>query len=323
MTELPDQVLSAAGASEEEQTAYLAETDTEGEDEEDIDLDKLQPLTTKLASQSKFPVGCKVWCKARNSKIQPKILKAKAAVVVEVYFYFGTMQTVYKVKAEAPTKHETILYEHQLVYAMNCPVCVENLNTNSGVDGIIVSPSTKRGNDGCRVVTYAVQFSEEGGGIIIEQDVAAERIKYRDNGVESSRKGETRGEKLETSSVIEGGLAIEEKEEAHNETREDLPKTAETNNRPLSSVHAVSSDNKHSDRTKSLVTADRWQPPTSAQKRSAEFEAIERSSKLVKIENDKSLARKVVYKIVVPPWVPQMKGGQKCSSLSGSLFGEY
>lgn len=318
MTELPDQVQSAAGASEVEQTAYLAETDTEGEDE-DIDLDNLQPLTPTLASRSKFPIGCRVWYNVGNSKTQhrdQKIMRAKAAIVVEVYFLFGIMKYVYKVKSEAPTEHEIILYEHKLVYAINCPVCVENPNTNSGVDGIIVSPSIKRGSDGCRVVTYAVQFLDEGGGIIIEHEIAAGRIKYRDNGVESSRKSETRGEKPETSGVNEGGLAIKEKE-AHNET--DLPKTAETNNRSLSSAHAVSSDSKHSDRAKPLVTANRWQPPTSAQRRSAEFEAIERPSKLVKIiENDRSLASKVVYTIVVPPWVPQMHPGR-----GGPLFGEY
>lgn len=352
MSEVPDRVLSMA-ANEEEQTAYQAETDTEGEDE-DIDLDNLQPLTPTLASRSKFPIGCKVWYNVGNSKTQPKILRAKAAIVVEVCFLFGIMKYVYKVKSEAPTEHEIILYEHKLVYAIGCPVKIEKSSTDGAVDGIIVAPNVDKGEDGCRVVTYSVQYSgEEEGGLTIESGVAAERIKYRGNEVEAHSKSEfVQGNNLEEATEENADNAVEasqkgetrkinkerlaaEEHENYDENQEDLSKTAEANNRgileqtaaqkSLSSNFAVSIDRKQPDRTKSLVTANRWKPPQppvkSEQKHSSNLEAVARPSKRAKIEHEKSLASKVRYEIVVPPWVPQIKGGQKCSSLS--LFGEY
>ncbi len=352
MAGLPDEVLSTAQVKEEGQNAYQAETDTEGEDE-DIDLDNLQPLLPTFASRTKFPVGCKVWYNVGNSKTQPKILRAKAAIVTEVYQYFGTTKYVYKLQSEAPTEHEIILYEHKLVYAIGCPVKIEKSSTNGAVDGIIVAPNVDKGEDGCRVVTYSVQYSgEEEGGLTIESGVAAEHIKYRGNEVEADSKSEVvQGNKLkeateenadnaveasqkgETLNVNKERLAVEEHEN-YDENQEDLSKTAEANNRgileqaveqkSLSPNFAVSIDRKQPDR-KSLVTANRWQPPQppvkSEQKHSSNLEAVARPSKRAKIKHEKSLASKVRYEIVVPPWVPQIKGGQKCSSLS--LFGEY
>ncbi|KAL7459828.1 hypothetical protein ACHAWC_011635 [Mediolabrus comicus] len=322
MAGLPDEVLSTAQVKEEGQNAYQAETDTEGEDE-DIDLDNLLPLPPTLASRTKFPIGCKVWYNVGNSKIQPKILRAKAAIVTEVYHYFGTTKYVYKLQSEAPTEHEIILYEHKLVYAIGCPVKVEKSNTKGAMDGTIVAPNVDKGEDGCRVVTYSVQYSgEEEGGLTIEGGVAAERIKYRGKEVEAHSKSEVvRGNKLKEATTT----TMEEKE-VHDETREDISprrsnaaettRTVNMKSDTLSEKQTLSSTATASDSLKQpaqIQMANRWEPPLSSEpRRSSEFEATERPSKFAKIEDDS----KVAYEVTVPSWVPKTKSGQK-----GTLFG--
>ena len=150
---------------------------TDDESEEDICIDNLQLLDPKVASQSKFPVGCKIWYDARKSKASKK-LRAKSGCVVGVYFDFQSMKHVYRVKSPADDCEHTV-YEDRLMYGINCPVKVTNPDTNEAEDGVIVLPKLDAESDGKQQISYAVQF-EEGRHVSVEFLVAAERVVYRE-----------------------------------------------------------------------------------------------------------------------------------------------
>ena len=153
--------------------------DTDSENEEDIEVDKLQPLDSKFALLSKFPIGCRVWYDLSKSTKPTKCLQAKSAYIEEAYIHFENRKQVYKVKSER-NEHEATLYEDRLVYGANCPVTVSNPDTNEVRNGVIICPKLDQGGDseGKRRVSYAVQFWQ-GKKISIEFGVAAESVKYR------------------------------------------------------------------------------------------------------------------------------------------------
>jgi len=152
----------------------------DSETEDNISIDNLQPLVPKVASQTKFPVGCKVWYDARKSRAS-RVLRAKSGIVVGVYFDFTTYRHVYRVSSAADCEEHT-LYEDRLMYGINCPVRVTNPDTNEAVDGVIVVPKLDAGNDGKQHISYAVQFTE-GRRVSVEFLVAADRIVYREDKV--------------------------------------------------------------------------------------------------------------------------------------------
>jgi len=129
-----------------------------------------------VAKDSKFPVGCQVWYDARKSRAS-KVLRAKSGRVVVVYFDFQSMQYIYRVKSSADC--ERTVYQDRLMFGINCPVTVQNLDTNEEEDGVIVLPKLDVGKDGKQQISYAVQF-EKGRHVSVEFLVAADRIKYRE-----------------------------------------------------------------------------------------------------------------------------------------------
>jgi len=192
---------------EEAVDIFHVATDSDGDTEgEDISLEDLQQLDTKFATNpnTKFPVGCKIWYNARNSRAPTKLLRAKSASVVGVYMHFEKMQKVYKVRSDAPSQYDVFLYEDRLVYGMNCPVTVGNAYTNDTRDGVIVCPKLDAGNDGKQQIAYDVQITQ-GSNVTVEFGVAAKRIKCR---MENSSVKNTTGEKEEGSGV----KALEAKE---------------------------------------------------------------------------------------------------------------
>lgn len=196
---------------------FHAATESEAE-EIDIDMDNLQPLAPKFAASSKFPVGCKVWCNLRRS-FKTECRLAKSASVLEVYIHVENGRRVYRVKSETTTQYEQSLYEDQLVYAINCPVNVTNVDTKEMVDGFIIYPELPEVQNGVNMkqnVSYVVQYLEE-NRVRIEHGVAAERIKYRSrsvcvdkhSGVEGAGKVDTKHaakEKNEIEIATEKGL---------------------------------------------------------------------------------------------------------------------
>ena len=159
------------------ESEFNAETDSEAED--DIDLDKLQPLDPKFAAFTKFPIGCKVWYDLCKSTKPTKCLQAKSAYVEEAYIHFENRKQVYKVKSET-TENEATLYEDRLIYGANCPVAVTTHDTNEVRNGVIICPKLDQGKDDDRKqrISYAIQFWQ-GEKVSIEFGVAAECVKYR------------------------------------------------------------------------------------------------------------------------------------------------
>jgi len=155
---------------------FNAATDSEAED---IDDDNLQTRAPKFASQSKFPVGCKVLCNLRRS-VTTEFRLAKSAYVEEVYIHVENGRRVYKVKSEVTTDYEATLYEDQLVYATSCPVRVTNIDTKETVDGLIIYPELEYEESMNQKVSYIVQYLD-GNIVRIEHGVASERVKYRKN----------------------------------------------------------------------------------------------------------------------------------------------
>lgn len=201
-------------------------TDDESETE-DICIDNLQLLDPKVASKSKFPVGCKIWYDARKSKASKK-LRAKSGCVVGVYFDFQSMKHVYRVKAPADCEHT--VYEDRLMYGINCPVKVTNPDTNEAEDGVIVLPKLDAESDGKQQISYAVQFTT-GRHVSIEFLVAADRIVYREvkdnkqvvnnDGVEDETEsnvaqegdGEMKETKVDANAILEEKAATASKNE--------------------------------------------------------------------------------------------------------------
>ena len=67
-----------------------------------------------------------------------------------------------------------MLWEDELVYALNCPVKVESLGT--AVDGTIVCPKPGKGD---RELSYTVQYLLKGNSVKIELGVDPEQISFR------------------------------------------------------------------------------------------------------------------------------------------------
>ncbi len=158
-------------------------TDSEGDTEEleggDISLDELQEIIdnkfTTNPTETKFPLGCKVWYNVRTSRVAANSLQAKSASVTGVYMHYKRWKKVYKLKDTA-TQCDTFMYEDRLVYGMNCPVTITDASTNDIHDGVIVWPKLHQGGDGEQQVFYGVQIL--GSDITVEFDVAGDRIKY-------------------------------------------------------------------------------------------------------------------------------------------------
>ena len=168
---------------------FNAETDSETD--EDIEVDKLQPLDPKFASLTKFPIGCKVWYDLCKSTQPTKCLRAKSAFIEEAFIHFENRKQAYKVKSEI-TEYESTLYEDRLVYGANCPVIVTCPDTNEVRNGVIICPKLDKGGDGDgdgkERVSYAVQFWQ-GKQVYVEYGVAAESVKYRMEEEKTSREG--------------------------------------------------------------------------------------------------------------------------------------
>ena len=213
--------------------------DSETEDN-NICIDNLQLLDPKVASQSKFPVGCKIWYDARKSRAS-KVLRAKSGHVVSVYFEFKSMSYVYRVKSSSSSQSadddscEHTLYEDRLMYGINCPVTVTNLDTNKAEDGVIVVPKLDVGKDGKQQISYAVQF-EKGRHVSVEFLVAADRIAYREvrdnneqvginDGIEDEKEANiTRGDAEMKDSKVDANL--EEKAVVSMNERKEVAVTA-------------------------------------------------------------------------------------------------
>lgn len=188
-------------------------TETDSEAEDDIDLDKLQPLDPKFAAFTKFPIGCKVWYDLCKSTTPKKCLQAKSAYVVEAYIHFENHKQVYKVKSET-TEEEATLYEDRLIYGANCPVTVASHDTNEVKNGVIICPKLDQSKDNDRKqrISYAIQFWR-GKKVSIEFGVAAECVKYRME-VKASTDDVRKGERMASARGNAGRESCEPKEEA-------------------------------------------------------------------------------------------------------------
>jgi len=198
----------------------------DSETEDNISIDNLQPLVPKVASKTKFPVGCKIWYDARKSRAS-RVLRAKSGSVVGVYFDFTSFRHVYRVNSSADCEEHT-LYEDRLMYGINCPVRVTNPDTNEAVDGVIVVPKLDAGNDGKQQISYAVQFTE-GRHVSVEFLVAADRIVYREDKVVNELVGRNDNvieDKKETNNTQEGDAEIKESKA---DTGQEAKKSATTN----------------------------------------------------------------------------------------------
>ena len=232
---------SAVQVKDESAAAFSANTDSE---DDDIDIDKLQPLARKFVSSSKFPVGCHVWYNLRSS---PEMghLQAKSARVVKVSIHVENGRRVYKLKPKS-SEQKISFYEDQLFYAIGCPVRVKKAEKEEAFDGVVVYLEREKGDDGRRQVTYAVQYTAD-NYITIEPRVAADRIKYRtdDCGVGVGRKDTDSNTKR--TCLHEGDTDKEEKEA------------------DVSSHHSSSAESfAHASDGNDSSTA-RWEPPPPSQ----------------------------------------------------------
>ena len=215
---------------------FSVDTDSE---EDDIDIDKLQPLAPKFTSLSKFPIGCQVWYKLRTSP-ETGHMQAKSARVAEVSLHFENGRRVYKVKPES-SEQKIPFYEDQLFYARGCPVSITKIeDTNEKLDGVVAFLELEKIN-GRRNVMYAVEYTKD-DYVTIEPRVVANRLKYREEvcgvgvgGAESSTSSDT--QKQTASCKHEGDTDKEEKEadaSSHSSSAESFPHTDNDSNSTLS-----------------------------------------------------------------------------------------
>lgn len=257
---------------------FSVDTDSEAE-EEDIDVDKLQPLAPKFALLSKYPVGCKVWYNLRLSS-ETKQMQAKNARVEEVYIHFENGRRVYKVKSEVLSKNNMFFYEDQLVFAISCPVTVTKMDMEEALDGVVVYLEREKSIDGRWQVTYTIQYSVE-DDITIEPGVAADRIKCRAGdcgvGVDGKEKSNTSTEKQkQTTCTQEGDTDKEEKEAEVSSHSSSAEFSAHTENSARSDCNPSTS-----------LDTTRWESPSPPQrKRSSRPSSIvnHRATKVAKRE---------------------------------------
>jgi hypothetical protein len=73
--------------------------------------------------------------------------------------------------------------ENNLAYGSQCPVLVNMIASDKSrkeMNGEIVSPCfTSNGEAGTSTVTYMVKLATDDGGILIEEKVSADRVRYR------------------------------------------------------------------------------------------------------------------------------------------------
>lgn len=145
-----------------------------------IDVTKLQLLDTKVASLSKFPVGCKVWYNLRRSYGTTRLLRATCSTVAAIYIDCQNLRRAYQLK------NSEMIYEDRLGCAVNCSVTMTKIDADDTVEGVIVYPELEWGEGGKQKIVYAVQYSEYSDGndgvmttIAIEYGVAADRINCR------------------------------------------------------------------------------------------------------------------------------------------------
>ena len=280
--------------------------DTDSENEEDIEVDKLQPLDSKFALLSKFPIGCRVWYDLSKSTKPTKCLQAKSAYIEEAYIHFENRKQVYKVKSER-NEHEATLYEDRLVYGANCPVAVSNPDTNEVRNGVIICPKLDQGGDGegKQRVSYAVQFWQ-GKKISIEFGVAAESVKYRME-VKASIDDLRKGDKA---------VAAEKNEEKHSSDTSKEIRTGEltTNNvgAKISTEAHNSPDQETEDEEEGEVVETELgvdnlphEHELLEHKRSSVTEVDERPKKVAKTTSKESECTCV---LIIPSWIEDRRG---------------
>ena len=267
----------------------------DSETEDNICIDNLQQLDPKVASQSNFLVGCKIWYDARKSRAS-KVLRAKCGHVVSVYFEFKSMSYVYRVKSSSSSSAddscEHNLYEDRLMYGINCPVTVTNPDTNESEDGVIVLPKLDVENDGKQQISYAVQFTT-GRHVSVEFFVAADRIVYR--------------EVKDKQVVIKDGIEDEKETIITQGDAEMKESKVDANLEEKAAAATVSTQINQNKEFESIsLDAGRWEPPTQEKtpkgegrgglerdastperKRSFGLEVSERPSKMAKLQRGK------------------------------------
>ncbi len=275
---------------------FNAETDSEAEAEDDIDLDKLQPLDPKFAAFTKFPIGCKVWYDLCKSTTPTKCLQAKSAYVEEAYIHFENHKKVYKVKSET-TEDEATLYEERLIYGANCPVTVTSQDTNEVRNGVIICPKLDQGkeNDRKKRISYAIQFWQD-KKVSIEFGVAAEGVKYRMEVKASTDNGRNGGR-----AVAAKGIAGNESCETNEEARIDELSTNKAGGIQSTETHhlpgRITGDDDDEEEGEIVETM--------LQDNASLTEANERPKKVARTTNNEKECRCV---LLIPTWFEERRG---------------
>lgn len=138
-----------------------------------------------------FPPGTPVWYNFRSGSGNKNIMRAFEGVVRSMSFS-NTMggQTVYEVLRNKNTPGSGIkivsvdfVGENNIAYGSQCPVHVKTVVDETSckeMNGEIISPCfTEKGKAGSSTLTYIVKMTSGDGGILIEENVSADRVRYR------------------------------------------------------------------------------------------------------------------------------------------------
>jgi hypothetical protein len=189
---------SLAAEREEGGCAMLVAKEAAGiECTEEEELEIRPPRTHDSCRRTAmYPVGCPVWFNVRHSLPCSRNLTAETGVVKTAAFDECMRTIVYEIERshsavrgiDGPAENchgERTIVEEEIAFAVRCPVLVrmkdneDGDTTEIGGEIINVTPAVRgrRGEKG--MFCYSVLITTDEGGVLMEQDVVPERIRYR------------------------------------------------------------------------------------------------------------------------------------------------
>ena len=155
---------------------------------------------------AKYPPSCPVWY-GLSSKSSSKRVDARRGVVKSVYIHEdASAPRVYKITNASGV--DRLLWQDQLVYAMDCPVHVKGMienNSEGELEGVIMCPKVSEEN---AKVSYSVLFVSESDGVRLELEVEADEVSFRNvvesegSGVGGHSNGSKKGNESSNDSVV-------------------------------------------------------------------------------------------------------------------------
>ena len=134
----------------------------------------------------RYPAGCPVWFNLQYSNQCLKHAMANKGVVKSFSFDSGAKTMMYEIEqhhsvGRTNNPNSTPVHEKDIAYAIHCPVLVRQKwdTGNSEIEGEIIYIKLSHNEHGSAILYTVLYTTSKGGGVIVEEDIVTERIKYK------------------------------------------------------------------------------------------------------------------------------------------------